>query len=158
MFQIVALYAPGRRTMRVRLHRWRGVKIGERTSIGLGAIIEGAHPSLVSIGDNVRIGVRCVMIAHFRLTARRARIRNEPSIRIEDNVYIGPSVTILPNVTIGHGAVVAAGSVVKNSVPPLTMVEGNPAKPVAICGISLRGNSYEEFIRNLKPIEGEANP
>ena len=51
---------------------------------------------------------------------------------------------------------VAAGSVVSQSVPPLTMVQGNPAKRVAQCGIPLVGNTYEQFMRNLKPIKDRA--
>jgi maltose O-acetyltransferase len=33
-------------------------------------------------------------------------------------------------VTLGRGAVVAAGAVVPKSVPPYTIVGGNPAKPI----------------------------
>jgi len=36
----------------------------------------------------------------------------------------------MPGVTIGKGAVVYAGSVVAKSVPPYTVVGGNPAKPI----------------------------
>jgi hypothetical protein len=75
------------------------------------------------------------------------------SIRIEDDVYLGPGVIILPRVTIGRGAVVAAGSVVTRSVPPMTLVQGNPAKPVARCGIPLVANTdWNEFVCNLRPI------
>ena len=35
---------------------------------------------------------------------------------------------ILPGVEIGEGSLVAAGSVVTKSVPPRTMVGGNPAR------------------------------
>jgi hypothetical protein len=33
------------------------------------------------------------------------------------------------------------------------MVQGNPAKVVARCGVPLKGHSYEEFMRNLKPVD-----
>jgi acetyltransferase-like isoleucine patch superfamily enzyme len=63
----------------------------------------------------------------------------------------------LPNVTIGIGAVVSAGSVVSRSVPPHTFVRGNPAVPIAHCGVSLAGGTpYEEFVRNLKPFSSRA--
>ena len=153
LFQVVALYIPGARSIRVWLHRHRGVRIGENSWIGTAAIIETGFPSLVSIGDNVHIGIRSVIIAHFREAIQRSAAGNEASVRIEDDVYIGPGAIILPYVTIGRGAVVAAGSVVNQSVAPLTMVQGNPAKPVARCGIPLRGNRYEDFLRNLEPIE-----
>jgi serine acetyltransferase/acyl carrier protein len=154
VLQAMALYAPGAKTNRVRLHRWRGVEIGEGAFIGLGVILESAYPHLVSIGESVTISVRSIVIAHFKGTARQAREDHEPSVRIEDNVFIGPGVIILPNVTIGEGAVVAAGSVVNHSVPSQTMVQGNPAKVVARCGVPLKGHSYEEFMRNLQPVDG----
>jgi acetyltransferase-like isoleucine patch superfamily enzyme len=153
LLQIAALYAPGAKTVRVRLHRMRGVRIGEDVFLGLGVILESGYPRMVSIGSHVTISVRSVVIAHFAGSARWARSSDEPSVRIEDNVYIGPGVVILPNVTIGQGAVVAAGSVVSQSVPPGVMVQGNPAKPIAKCGVPLKGNTYEQFLRGLKFID-----
>ena len=149
VLQALALYVPGATTTRVWLHRKRGVTIGSNTFIGVGVIVESGFPKLVSIGSNVAIGVRSVIIAHFGGTAKTARMGDGPSVRIEDNVYIGPGVIVLPNVTIAHGSVVAAGSVVNRSIPPQTMVQGNPAEPVAHCGTPLMGNSYDQFIRNL---------
>jgi maltose O-acetyltransferase len=120
----------------------------------LSALIESAYPRLVSIGDNVTIGMRAVIIGHLRDSTAQARILDRPTVRLEDNVYLGPGVIVLPNVTIGHGSVVSAGSVVTHSVPPQTLVQGNPAKPVARCGVSLGGGvPYEQFLRQLTPIK-----
>lgn len=47
---------------------------------------------------------------------------------IGNHVYIGTDALIMPGVTIGDNALVAAGSVVTKSVPPRTVVAGNPAK------------------------------
>jgi acetyltransferase-like isoleucine patch superfamily enzyme len=55
-------------------------------------------------------------------------------IKIEDNVWIGFDSIILPGVTIGRGAVVGARSVVKEDVPPYSIVAGNPARVVGHCG------------------------
>jgi len=155
--QYLALYAPGYKTTRVWLHRMRGVSIGDNVSIGLSALIETAYPKLVSLGNNVSIGMRVVIIAHLRDSTELSRARHERTVRIEDDAYIGPGVIILPNVTIGQGAVVSAGSVVSRSVPPRTLVRGNPAVPIAHCGVSLGGGvSYEQFVRSLKPINGAA--
>jgi acetyltransferase-like isoleucine patch superfamily enzyme len=158
LLQLLALYAPGFRTTRVWLHRMRGVSIGTNVSIGTGALIETAYPSLVCMGDNVSIGMRAIIIAHFRDATSQARAGHKYTVQIEHDVYIGPGSIILPNVTIGQGAVVSAGSVVSRSVPARTLVRGNPAMPIAHCGISLGGGvSYEQFLRNLKPIkDGQA--
>jgi acyl-CoA synthetase (AMP-forming)/AMP-acid ligase II/carbonic anhydrase/acetyltransferase-like protein (isoleucine patch superfamily)/acyl carrier protein len=159
LLQCLALYAPGYKTTRVWLHRLRGVWIGTNVSIGLSALIETAYPSLVYIGNNVTIGMRAIIIAHLRDSTTGARLRGHRTVRIEDDVYIGPGVIILPNVTIGRGAVVGAGSVVSRAVTPKTLVRGNPAVPVARCGVSLGGGvSYEEFLRQLRPLEEEGQP
>ncbi len=149
-FQLLALYSPGADSLRVWLHRWRGVHIGTNAWIGTDSILETEYPYLISIGNCASIGIRCVIIGHFRGMA--ATRLGEISVRIEDYAFIGPGSIVLPNVTIGRGAVVMAGSVVTKSVAPMTMVQGNPAKPVARCGIPMGGGTLKEFYRKLKPI------
>ena len=51
-------------------------------------------------------------------------------ILIEDNVWIGEYASVMKGVTIGEGSVVAAHSVVTKSVPPYSVVAGNPARIV----------------------------
>lgn len=53
---------------------------------------------------------------------------NDEEIIIEDDVLIGANSIILKGVKIGKGSIVGAGSVVTRSVPPFTIVAGNPAK------------------------------
>ena len=141
--------APGATTVRVTMHRLRGVSIGDGVFIGTDALIETSYPHLVSIGDGVAIGIRSVIIGHFR-----GPLPSQPTVIIESDVFIGPGVIILPNVTIGHGAVVTAGSVVTPSIPPMTLVRGNPAKPVARCGVPLGMKTPpKEFYRQLRPLD-----
>jgi acetyltransferase-like isoleucine patch superfamily enzyme len=54
------------------------------------------------------------------------------SVVIEDDVWIGFNAAILKGVTIGQGSIVQPGSVVLKSVPPGSIVSGNPAeiKPI----------------------------
>jgi amino acid adenylation domain-containing protein len=147
--QLLARIAP--EVWRVKFHKWRGVRIGENASIGYDTILETAYPYLVQIGNNVNIGMRVTVIGHFRGMTNSSS--GAPTVKIGDYAFIGPGVIILPNTEIGEGAVVAAGSVVTTSVPPMTMVQGNPAKPVALCGVPLSGRAtYSEFIKNLKPL------
>lgn len=147
IFQAVALVAPGAESLRPLLHRWRGVKVGTGTFIGMSTIIETSYPQLVSIGKDVDVGMRVTIIAHQLGESDRN------GVRIEDQAFIGPGSMILPNVTVGAGAVINAGSVVTRSVPPLTMVQGNPAKAVARCSRPLtRDVPLREFYKGLRPI------
>ena len=144
VLQLVAFHAPGAKTLRVRLHQWRGVKIGQNVWIGYEVLLETSCPHLITIGDNVIVSVRATMIAHFR---------GPQGIRIEDDSFIGPGAIILPNVTIGRGAVVTAGSVVSSSVAPMTVVQGNPARPIAICGVTLgEKTNMGQFLQSLRPV------
>ena len=56
----------------------------------------------------------------------RPTLKTAP-VKISDNVWIGMNAIILKGVTVGENSVVAAGSVVTKTVPPNTVVAGNPA-------------------------------
>jgi maltose O-acetyltransferase len=53
-------------------------------------------------------------------------------ISIEECVWLGRFSTVLKGVTIGRGSIVAAGAVVVKSVPPFSIVAGNPARVVKV--------------------------
>jgi acetyltransferase-like isoleucine patch superfamily enzyme len=144
ILQVLARISPGASTIRVWLHRWRGVKMGKRVWIGYDAIIETEHPYLVEIRDDAVVGIRTTIIAHFR---------ESRGVVIEEGAVLGPGVLVLQGVTVGKGAVVAAGSVVTRSVPPMTMVQGNPAKPIAKLGKMLtRSTTLKAFSTSLRPL------
>lgn len=148
VLQELARILPGARSTRVWLHRRRGVRLGQRVWIGYDCILETSRPDLITIGNDVVISIRALLIAHFR---------GSTGITIMDQVFIGPGAIILPNVTIGRGAVVTAGSVVSTSIPAMTVVQGNPARPIARCGVSLVGDaSIKTFYRSLRPIKRDA--
>ena len=144
ILQHLARILPGSQTVRVYLHRARGVKIGEKVWIGYDVILDTSRPFLITLGDRCILSVRATLIAHFR---------GATGIRIEQDAFVGPGAIILPNVVVGRGAVVTAGSVVTRSVPPMTVVQGNPAVPVARCGIPLGPDvTAKEFALKLTPI------
>ena len=154
VLQMLARWMPGAFTFRVWAHRMRGVTLGTRVHIAPDVLIETAYPQWVSVGNNVQLGTRCMILAHMHTLPPKPSPKNYVSVRIENDVYIGPGAIILPNIRIGQGAVVTAGSVVTRSVPPMMMVQGNPAQPVARCGVALTWDTpLKTFYLNLKPLE-----
>jgi acetyltransferase-like isoleucine patch superfamily enzyme len=148
LFQHLARILPGASSVRVMLHRARGVRIGENVWIGYDVILDTSRPFLITLEDNCTLSMRVTIVAHFR---------ESTGVKIEQDAFVGPGAIILPNVVVGRGSVVTAGSVVTRSVPPMTVVQGNPAVPVAKCGISLvPGVTLKEFSRRLQPASSRA--
>ncbi len=117
--------------------------IGRNTSIGSSLL---ASATRIEVGDDVLISWGCNILDHdshaLGWGQRRQDVRNwyhnkkdwthvsvQP-VKINNKCWIGLNVIVLKGVEIGEGAVVAAGSIVTKSVPPWTVVAGNPAKVI----------------------------
>ncbi len=95
------------------------VKIGNYTMIANEVLfITGNHRYDI-------IGKRMIEV-----TNKEKRKRDDLDVVVEDDVWIGSRVIILKGVTIGRGSIVGAGAVVTKSIPPYSIVAGNPAKIV----------------------------
>jgi len=126
-----------------------GCTIGDNTKIGAFVEVQknaavgrnckiSSHTFIcegVTIEDDVFIGhgVTFVNDSYPRATATDGKLQTEADWHVEPTLVqkrasIGSGATILANVTIGEGAIVGAGSVVTKSVPPGSIVAGNPAK------------------------------
>ena len=104
-------------------------------NIGKHCVIEtrnwSSEPYLITIGNHCAITHNVSIHTHGGgRTARHICPDFDVfgKVVIEDWAYIGAYSQIMPGVTIGEGALVAAGSVVTKSVPPHTVVGGNPAR------------------------------
>ena len=93
VLQHLARIMPGARTLRVSLHRARGVQIGKGVWIGYDVILDTSRPHLITIEDGSSIGMRVTVIAHFR---------GSQGVKIEQDAFVGPGVIILPNVVVGQ--------------------------------------------------------
>src|SRR5215472_12447085 len=96
-------------------------------------------------------------------TTWRVWLHRWRGVHIGKDVWIGYDAIIETSrpklVTIGKGAIVAAGSVVTKSVPARTVVQGNPARPIARVDLPLRLDvSLKEFSKHLRPIRTEESP
>jgi acetyltransferase-like isoleucine patch superfamily enzyme len=120
------------------------VQIGKNVWIGYDVVLDTSRPFLIKLEDDCELSMRVTIVAHFR---------GSTGVTIERDAFVGPGAIILPNVVVGRGAVVTAGSVVTRSVPPMTVVQGNPAVPVARCGVPLGPKvTVKEFSRRLRPL------
>lgn len=143
------MFAPaGGFKFRPFLHKLRGVKIHGNVFIGEQVYIENEYPECVEIGDEAQIGIRTIIIAHFRGPGK---------IVIGKKVWIGPNCVISTSVgrtlTIGDGAVIGASSVVTSDVPPGIFVSPEKAQPIAKATIPwTEKTAYKDFIKGLVPL------
>jgi galactoside O-acetyltransferase len=87
----------------------------------------------VRIGANCLIGSRCTIMDsdfHDIDPDRRNSQGITAPVIVEDNVWFGSDVTVLKGVRIGRDPVLAAHCVVVKSVPPGSIVAGNPMRIV----------------------------
>jgi len=112
---------------KVALLRRLGARIGEHVYISADVWIDPAFPQLLTIEDNVLIGVGAKLALHEfgpdRFSAGRIIIRK--------GAVIGGFALIGHGVEIGEGAVVAGGAAVGRDVPPGKLAIGNPARILA---------------------------
>lgn len=161
-------------TLRVLKLRFKGIKVGERTSIGSGCNIYGNikigfNTSIVSrctiagnveIGSNVIIAADCKIISKFHQYENTDAIpygtnyKNE-KIFIHDNVWLGENVIVLPGVIIEEGSIIGIGTIVTKKVPKCSIVVGNPGRVIKTRNIE----EYEKLKKNkrfLNDIRGKS--
>lgn len=121
------------------------VTIGDNSLIGMGNVIIGP----VQIGNNVIIAQNVVIsgLNHEYTDVNKPILRQpvtKKQITIEDDCWIAANAVITAGVTIGKHTVVAAGAVVTKSVPPYSIVAGNPGKV-----IKRYDENSKSWVRNL---------
>lgn len=106
------------------LYRWTGMRVGDRCSFGLCAMVDVFFPHLIAVGDNCIFGYESLLLAHEFL---QGELRVGPVV-IGNHVTVGTRSVVLPGVVVGDGAVVSALSLVNKDVPPYSLVGGVPIR------------------------------
>lgn len=99
-----------------------GMDIHPTAEFSLSAKFDKTFPKGVHVGANSYVAFESRILCHDRTRGLYLHTR------IGENCFIGGRSLILPGVEIGDNCVVGAGSVVTKSVPPRSVVAGNPAK------------------------------
>lgn len=118
-----------------------GMDIHPNTVISLSAKMDKTFPKGIHIEEGARIAFEVRIMTHDRTRGLYLHTR------VGKNAFIGGRSTILPGVEIGEGSLVAVGSVVTKSVPPRSMVGGNPAKIIR-SDITIVGGRFPEADAN----------
>jgi acetyltransferase-like isoleucine patch superfamily enzyme len=119
-------------------YSFANVFVGSDVSLGYRPVLMAAL-SEIHIGNHVMFGPEVVVIGgghNAKVVGQfmtRVKVKSgdeDLGVVIEDDVWVGARAVILRGVRVGRGAIIGAGSVVTKSVPPYSIVAGNPAKVV----------------------------
>jgi len=88
-----------------------------RTEVGVGTKID----NLVQVGHNVIIGKHCIICAQVGISG---------STTLEDYVVLGGQAGLVGHITIGMGSQIGGQAGVPQSLPPKSIVTGNPPLPL----------------------------
>ncbi|MEX0351335.1 MAG: DapH/DapD/GlmU-related protein [Paracoccaceae bacterium] len=104
------------------LTRFWGMDIHPTAQLSLSAKLDKTFPIGVHVGEHSYIAFEARILCHDRTRGLYLHTR------IGRNCFVGGRSLILPGVEIGDNCVIGAGSVVTKSVPPRSVVAGNPAR------------------------------
>jgi len=110
------------------------VSVGKRSTVGFHSFLYAS--SQITVGDDCMIAPFVYIVDSDHGIKLGMPMNSQPNksdpICIGDDVWVGAHSVILAGITIGSGAIVAAGAVVRDDVPPNTIVGGVPATVIGL--------------------------
>lgn len=103
-----------------------GVRIGKHVFIAATVELDIQFPELITIEDGAILGMHSHIATH-EVTHTHIRLGK---VHIGKNALVGGQATVRSGVTIGENSVVAMRAFVTESVPPNTLVTGEPERRV----------------------------
>ncbi|MFC7093159.1 acyltransferase [Jeongeupia naejangsanensis] len=120
--------------------RSRGARVGDGVFVRepKRVTIDLTRPSLLKIGNNVRINRGFLLLTHGYDWYVLRNLFDEVyassgRVTIGSNVFFGFNVTVLKGIEIGDNCIIGTGSVVTRSIPANSVAAGIPAR--VICSI-----------------------
>lgn len=117
--------------------RSEGVNVGENTEFfgPKTCHVDVTRPSLVTIGDNVKITRGVTILTHdYGWNVLRHKygelLGSAGQVKINDNVFIGNNTTVLKGVEIGSNTIIGANSLVNRDIPSNVVAGGAPATEI----------------------------
>ncbi|WP_171232566.1 CatB-related O-acetyltransferase [Ruegeria sp. HKCCA4812] len=101
-----------------------------REKLVLGKFCQIAHGVrfVTASANHATDGITCFP---FPVFDPERMLEYQPDVRdtlVGNDVWIGYGALIMPGASIGDGAIIGAGSVVRGTIPPYSVVTGNPAE------------------------------
>jgi virginiamycin A acetyltransferase len=108
--------------------------MGRRVQIGTGCFIGAGGAGLI-LGDDVLVSPNCtILTSNYRFDRIGIPLQEQGTeskgVRIGHRVWLGANSVVLDGAEIGDDCIVSAGSIVSGSIPPRSIVQGNPAKVI----------------------------
>lgn len=135
-----------------KFFRKQGVKMGENVVFyNKNPGMFSTEPWLVTLGDNVFLGINCQFLTHDMgtLAFPEKNFVICGNISVGNNVVFGMNSTIMPGVKIGNNVIIGAGSIVTKDVPSGVVVAGVPARVVG---------TWEGYSEKIDKIMSGENP
>lgn len=108
----------------ITYYRKCGIIIGTGCKLYHNNLDEG-HGYLLEIGNNCII-THTTILTHDASTKIYTGKTKIGKVKIGNRCFIGMNTIILPDIEIGENCIIGAGSIITKSIPPNSIVAGNP--------------------------------